>query len=150
MAKPLTINVTAFVSGLIFGLGLILSGMANPAKVLAFLDLKGLWDPSLALVMAGAIIIGLVAFTFAKIRAKKREQSFLGLQIQLPTATNIDKRLVLGALTFGVGWGLAGICPGPSLVLLGVGSIKSFVFVGSMLIGMAIYEKIDAKINDKN
>jgi len=145
MAKPLIITTSAFVSGLIFGLGLILSGMVNPAKVLAFLDLKGLWDPSLALVMGGAIAIGLVAFTIAKKRAKQRKQSFLDLQIQLPTVTVIDKRLVLGALTFGVGWGLAGICPGPSLVLLGAGSLKSLVFVGSMLIGMGIYEKIDDK-----
>ncbi len=145
MAKTLIIHVIAFVSGLIFGLGLILSGMANPAKVLAFLDLSGQWDPSLALVMAGAISIGVVAFTFAKKRAHARKQSLLGLQIQLPTATIIDKRLVLGALTFGVGWGLAGICPGPSLVLLGAGSLKSLVFVGFMLIGMGIYEKIDDK-----
>lgn len=140
MSKPLIGNLIAFISGLIFGLGLILAGMANPAKVLAFLDLGGQWDPSLALVMAGAIAVGLVAFTIAKRRAKKRSKTFLGLAIQLPTSTTIDKRLMLGAVAFGIGWGLAGICPGPAVVLLGAGSIKGLVFVISMLAGMGIYE----------
>lgn len=130
----------ALTSGIIFGLGLILAGMANPAKVLAFLDLTGLWDPSLALVMGGAIGIGLIAFTIAK----KRHTSFLGLKMQLPTSRVIDKRLVLGGLVFGVGWGLSGICPAPAFVLLGTGSIKGIIFVISMLVGMEIFEIIES------
>lgn len=130
----------ALASGVIFGLGLILAGMANPAKVLAFLDLTGLWDPSLALVMGGAIGIGLIAFTIAK----KRHTSFLGLKMQLPTSRIIDKRLVLGGLVFGIGWGLSGICPAPAFVLLGTGSIKGIIFVTSMLVGMEIFEVIES------
>jgi len=130
----------ALTSGTIFGLGLILAGMANPAKVLAFLDLTGLWDPSLALVMGGAIGIGLIAFTIAK----KRHTSFLGLKMQLPTSRIIDKRLVLGGLVFGIGWGLSGICPAPAFVLLGTGSIKGIIFVTSMLVGMEIFEVIES------
>ena len=132
-------NLFALVSGLVFGLGLILAGMANPAKVLAFLDLAGLWDPSLALVMAGAIAVGSVAF----ILAKKRHLSFLGLTMQVPTNRIIDKRLSVGSLAFGVGWGLAGICPGPAIVLLGAGSVKGLVFVIAMLAGIGIYELLE-------
>lgn len=130
----------ALVSGLLFGLGLILSGMANPAKVLGFLDLAGLWDPSLALVMGGAIAIGSIAFAIAK----KRHLSYLGLSMQIPTNRAIDKRLALGSVVFGIGWGLAGICPGPAIVLLGAGSIKGAVFVSSMLMGMGIYQLVDS------
>lgn len=130
----------ALVSGLLFGLGLILSGMANPAKVLGFLDLAGAWDPSLALVMGGAIAIGSIAFAIAK----KRHLSYLGLSMQIPTNRAIDKRLALGSIVFGIGWGLAGICPGPAIVLLGAGSIKGAVFVSSMLMGMGIYQLLDS------
>lgn len=130
----------ALLSGLIFGIGLILAGMANPAKVLAFLDLAGLWDPSLGLVMGGAIAVGLIAFTLAK----KRTKSFLGLPMNLPTSRIIDKRLIIGSLIFGIGWGLVGICPAPAFVLLGTGSLKGIVFLVAMLIGMAIFEYFDA------
>ena len=130
----------ALVSGLLFGLGLILSGMANPAKVLGFLDLAGAWDPSLALVMGGAIAIGSIAFAIAK----KRHLSYFGLSMQIPTNRAIDKRLALGSVVFGIGWGLAGICPGPAIVLLGAGSIKGAVFVSSMLMGMGIYQLLDS------
>ena len=130
----------ALVSGLLFGLGLILSGMANPAKVLGFLDLAGAWDPSLALVMGGAIAIGSIAFAIAK----KRHLSYLGLSMQIPTNRAIDKRLALGSVVFGIGWGLAGICHGPAIVLLGAGSIKGAVFVSSMLMGMGIYQLLDS------
>ncbi len=131
----------ALFSGLIFGIGLILAGMANPAKVLAFLDLAGLWDPSLGLVMGGAIAVGLIAFTLAK----KRTKSFLGLPMNLPTSRIIDKRLIIGSLIFGIGWGLVGICPAPAFVLLGTGSLKGIVFLVAMLIGMAIFEYFDAR-----
>jgi uncharacterized membrane protein YedE/YeeE len=129
----------AFASGLIFGLGLILAGMANPAKVLGFLDVAGTWDPSLAFVMAGAIMIGFVAFLFAK----KRTQSFLGLPMQMPTNQLIDKKLVFGSALFGIGWGLAGICPGPGIVLLGVGGVKGLVFVSALVLGVLIFRLID-------
>jgi uncharacterized membrane protein YedE/YeeE len=130
----------ALVSGLLFGLGLILAGMANPAKVLGFLDLAGAWDLSLALVMGGAIAIGFIAFAIAK----KRHLSYLGLSMQIPTNRAIDKHLALGSVFFGIGWGLAGICPGPAIVLLGAGSIKGAVFVSSMLMGMGIYQLLDS------
>jgi uncharacterized membrane protein YedE/YeeE len=130
-------------AGLIFGLGLVLAGMANPAKVLAFLDLAGLWNPSLAIVMGSAICIGLVAFSIAK----KHTRSLLGLPMNLPTSRIIDQRLVLGGLAFGVGWGLSGICPAPAFVLLGFGSIKGAIFLGFMLIGMGIYELIESYRN---
>lgn len=128
-------NLAALAAGLLFGLGLIVSGMADPAKVLGFLDLAGQWDPSLALVMSGAIAIGLPAFTLAR----KRQRTLLGEPMQLPTARTIDRRLVLGSLLFGVGWGIAGICPGPALVLLGMASGKGLAFVLAMLAGMLLF-----------
>ncbi|WON73465.1 DUF6691 family protein [Nitrosospira sp. Is2] len=132
-------NLTALVSGLIFGLGLILAGMANPAKVLAFLDVEGAWDPSLALVMGGAA--GVASLAFAVARARRR--SYLGAKMQIPDSRVIDRRLVLGSLAFGIGWGMAGICPGPALVLLGSGSAKGIVFVGTMLLGMGIFAMLE-------
>jgi uncharacterized membrane protein YedE/YeeE len=128
--------LTSLVAGLIFGLGLIVSGMGNPAKVQNFLDLAGSWDPSLAFVMSGAIALGVVVFHFAI----GRPASLLGLPMQIPTARHIDRRLVLGSALFGIGWGLAGICPGPSLVLLGAGAEKGVLFVVAMLIGMVLFE----------
>ena len=133
------VNLMALVSGLIFGLGLILAGMANPDKVLSFLDITGAWDPSLALVMGGAIAVGSLAFAMAK----KLKHSYLGFTMSLPTSRAIDKRLVLGSLAFGIGWGIAGICPGPALVLLGTGSAKGIVFVAAMLLGMGIFEILE-------
>ncbi|MFM0412702.1 DUF6691 family protein, partial [Paraburkholderia dipogonis] len=100
--------LAALISGLLFGVGLMVSGMANPAKVLGFLDLAGRWDPSLAFVMVGAIAVGSIAFLFAK----RRKKSLLGLPMQIPASTNVTMRLVLGSAVFGVGWGLAGFCPG--------------------------------------
>ena len=131
----------ALLSGLIFGLGLILAGMANPAKVLAFLDLAGLWDPSLALVMGGGIAMGSLAFALAR----RRTQSLLGLPMQLPTSRQLDRRLIGGSVTFGIGWGLAGICPGPALVLLGSGSYKGMIFVVAMLAGMGAFEILERR-----
>jgi uncharacterized membrane protein YedE/YeeE len=128
--------LTALLAGLVFGIGLIVSGMFNPAKVLGFLDLAGKWDPSLALVMAGAIAVG--AFAFAV--AGKRKGTLLGTPMLLPSDRRLDRRLVLGSLLFGVGWGLAGFCPGPALVALGAGYAKAVVFVVAMLAGMLIFE----------
>ncbi len=133
--------ITSLVAGLVFGLGLILSGMADPAKVLGFLDLAGAWDPSLALVMAGAIAVGLVAFTLAK----RRTRSLLGLEMQLPKGSSIDRRLVGGGLLFGIGWGIAGFCPGPALVALGMGEAKAAVFVLAMLAGMGVFELLERR-----
>ena len=135
------ITFSAFIAGLLFGLGLLVSGMANPAKVLGFLDLAGHWDPSLALVMAGAILVGLVAFRLAS----QRQRSLLAEPMRLPTSRAIDRRLVLGGIGFGVGWGLAGFCPGPALVALGAGEMKAVVFVAAMLAGMALFEVLDQR-----
>lgn len=132
-------SITALVSGLLFGIGLILAGMADPSKVLGFLDIAGAWDPSLALVMIGAIAVGSMAFAMAG----KRNKSLLALTIHIPTAKHIDKRLVLGSLAFGSGWGLAGICPGPALVLVGTGNSKGLLFAVAMLVGMALFELIE-------
>ncbi|WP_420992039.1 DUF6691 family protein [Cupriavidus sp. 30B13] len=133
--------LSALLAGLVFGLGLILAGMANPAKVLGFLDLAGAWDPSLALVMGGAIAVGLVAFALAR----RRRVSLLGLPMQLPAARRIDARLAGGSLLFGIGWGLAGICPGPALVLLGAGAWQGAVFVLAMLAGMVLFEWLERR-----
>jgi uncharacterized membrane protein YedE/YeeE len=132
---------TSFLAGLIFGLGLILSGMVNPAKVVGFLDVTGTWDPSLAFVMGGALIIGLLAFFIAK----KRTTSVLGLDMQLPTTNQIDRRLIIGNVLFGIGWGVAGFCPGPAIVSLGMGGAKPAVFVLSMLLGMAVFELLERR-----
>lgn len=132
-------SIASFVAGLVFGIGLLVSGMANPEKVLGFLDIAGAWDPSLALVMAGAILVGMVAFTIAR----KRHRSFLGFDMKLPGTSVIDKRLVGGGLLFGAGWGLAGFCPGPGIVAMGAGEFKALVFVASMVAGMAIYQAIE-------
>jgi uncharacterized membrane protein YedE/YeeE len=129
----------SFVAGLVFGVGLIVSGMSDPAKVLGFLDLAGRWDPSLALVMGAAVTVGLAAFALAK----RRHTTWLGLPMQLPDARHIDRRLVIGSTLFGVGWGLAGICPGPGLVLVGAGVTKGLIFVAAMLVGMAVFEVLE-------
>jgi uncharacterized membrane protein YedE/YeeE len=131
----------ALFSGLVFGIGLIVAGMTNPAKVLGFLDLAGRWDPSLALVMAGAILVALPAFR----AAARRQQSLLGEPMHLPTATRIDRRLMLGSLAFGAGWGLAGFCPGPALASLATGAVQPLIFCAAMLAGMGIFELIERR-----
>ena len=133
--------LASLLAGLVFGIGLIVSGMANPAKVLDFLDLAGSWDPSLAFVMAGAIGVGLVPFAFAK----RRTLSFLGTEMALPQARHVDRRLVGGGLLFGIGWGIAGFCPGPALVALGMGETKAVVFVVAMLVGMGVFEALERR-----
>ena len=129
----------SLVSGLVFGIGLIVAGMANPAKVLAFLDVAGAWDPSLLLVMVGGIMFASVAFALAR----RRATSLLGLPLRLPAARELDRRLIGGSLLFGVGWGLAGICPGPALVLLGAGLPQGVIFVVAMTAGMLLVDWID-------
>lgn len=125
-----------FSVGLVFGLGLILSGMADPARVLGFLDLTGLWDPSLAFVMGGALLVGFFAFRVAK----KRSRTLLGGVLHLPDSKKIDKRLIVGSLVFGAGWGLVGFCPGPAIVSLGAGHAKAALFVAAMLAGMLLHK----------
>lgn len=129
-------NIFALIAGVVFGLGLIISGMANPQKVIGFLNIFGAWDPSLAFVMVGAITVGLASFAYIH----KRGQTLFGDQLQLPDNRSINKRLIVGSLIFGVGWGLAGFCPGPALVSLGMGSIKGALFVISMLAGMLFFQ----------
>lgn len=135
-------SIMALLAGLLFGLGLILSGMTNPAKVIGFLDLAADWDPSLAFVMGGALLIGLLAFPFIT----KRSKSVLGDAIRLPTATKIDRRLIVGGLIFGVGWGLAGYCPGPAVASLTQGD-KPLLFFAAMLAGMALFEVLERMKN---
>ncbi len=124
----------SFVVGLVFGAGLYISGMTQPSKVQGFLDILGRWDPSLAFVMAGAVGVGLVAFSVAK----RRSRTFLGDELRLPTISEIDAPLVFGSLIFGVGWGLSGICPGPGTVDVGFFDLPALVFVVSMAAGMVI------------
>jgi len=136
MTRSPALRMTEFIVGLLFGSGLLISGMTDPGKVLGFLDLAGAWDPSLAFVMGGAIAVGLFAFG----TAKKRTSTFFGGALHLPTSQAIDKRLVIGALLFGGGWGLAGFCPGPGIVAMARGQPKALLFVIAMLAGMAIFE----------
>jgi len=135
--------LTPFIVGLVFGIGLILSGMTDPAKVQGFLDLAGDWDPSLAFVMGGAILVGALGFRFAR----GRERALLGEAMRLPTARTIDRRLVLGGLTFGIGWGLAGFCPGPALASLASGRSEPLIFAGAMVAGMALFDLLERKRN---
>jgi uncharacterized membrane protein YedE/YeeE len=129
----------ALLAGMVFGLGLIVAGMSNPAKVHGFLDLGGAWDPSLAFVMAGAISIGMLTFALAR----RRGRTLRGQLLHLPKTRHIDRRLIGGSFLFGIGWGLAGICPGPALVLAGTGSGKGVVFTLAMLVGMTLFEIIE-------
>ena len=141
------LNISALLAGLVFGLGLILSGMANPEKVLGFLDLTGGWDPSLAFVMGGAIGVGAVAFALARRRAR----SMLGAPMQLPTSSELSKRLVFGSLAFGVGWGLAGFCPGPAIVSAAAGYGKAWIFVIAMIAGMLVFTLLERiKLNSRS
>lgn len=131
----------SLLAGLIFGIGLLVSGLADPAKVLGFLDITRVWDPSLAFVMGGAIGVGFFAFRMAKRRARP----VYGEKMHMPASQKIDRRLTVGAALFGVGWGLSGICPGPGLVLVGMGAVKGIIFVAAMLAGMLIYEGLEAR-----
>lgn len=136
-------RISEFVVGLMFGVGLMASGMTDPGKVIGFLDLFGAWDPSLALVMGGAVVVGFFAFAFAK----KRTTTFLGGALRFPTTTQMDKPLVIGSLLFGAGWGLGGFCPGPALVSMADGQAKAVLFVGAMLVGMLGFELMDRLVH---
>lgn len=129
-------NLFALLAGLLFGTGLILSGMTDPAKVTAFLDVAGAWDPSLAFVMGGALLVALPAFYVAR----RRGATLTGAPLQLPAAQRIDRRLLAGSATFGAGWGLAGYCPGPALASLTMDDGAPWLFVVAMLAGMMLYE----------
>jgi uncharacterized membrane protein YedE/YeeE len=128
-----------FLGGVVFGIGLILSGMTDPAKVLAFLDLAGPWDPSLAFVMGGAVVVGLVPFAIVR----GRTTTLFGTPLHLPNRRDIDRRLVLGSLTFGAGWGLAGFCPGPALVSVAMLVPEAAIFTAAMLAGMVLFEVLE-------
>lgn len=130
-------SLLALLAGVVFGIGLIAAGMTQPLKVQAFLDLAGAWDPSLALVMGGAVCVGLVTFAWARRRGKTWD----GEPIAWPTATQIDRPLVIGGALFGLGWGLAGFCPGPALVALGSGWADAAIFVAAMLVGMTLHDR---------
>lgn len=136
-------RVIEFVLGLTFGLGLLISGMTDPSKVQGFLDLAGLWDPSLALVMGGGVMVGLLGFALAK----RKSLSLSGVPFHWPEATQIDRPLVLGSLMFGLGWGLAGFCPGPALIAMASGNDKAVVFVLSMMAGMVLFERFKKRDN---
>lgn len=131
--------ITAGLAGLLLGLGLILSGMANPAKVVGFLDVAGPWDPSLGLVMGGGLVAGSIGFALLK----KQPTTLLGEPLNLPTSRKIDLRLIMGSVLFGIGWGITGICPGPGLVLLGAGIPEGVIYIASLLVGMALYSVIE-------
>jgi uncharacterized membrane protein YedE/YeeE len=136
-------RISEFVVGLMFGVGLMASGMTDPGKVIGFLDLFGAWDPSLALVMGGAVVVGFFAFALAK----KRTTTFLGGALRLPTTNQMDKPLVIGSLLFGAGWGLGGFCPGPALVSMADGQSKATLFVAAMLVGMLGFELMDRLVH---
>jgi uncharacterized membrane protein YedE/YeeE len=129
--------VFASLAGLLFGIGLIAAGMTDPAKVLAFLDITGEWDPSLGLVMAGAIGVGSIAFAIAR----RRKTAWSGVPIELPERRGIDRRLVGGALLFGAGWGWVGLCPGAALVAAAGGYAPAIVFIPAMLVGMTLHDQ---------
>jgi uncharacterized membrane protein YedE/YeeE len=130
-------GLMALLSGLIFGLGLILGGMTDPGKVKGFLDVAGPWDPSLALVMGGAIAVGVFAFA----AARRRSRSWSGERMDIPTSRVIDARLIAGGVLFGAGWGLAGFCPGPALVAMSAGVGSAAIFIIAMLAGMAAHDR---------
>ena len=136
-------NIIGLLAGLLFGFGLLISGMTDPAKVQGFLDVFGAWDISLALVMGGGLAVAIVGVQLAK----RQKNSWIGTLIEMPNKTTINKKLLIGAMLFGIGWGLVGICPGPGIVLLGTGQWQAYVFIPAMIIGMLIYQWLEPKLN---
>ncbi len=138
-------NLVALVSGVLFGFGLMLSGMANPEKVMNFLDLAGTWDPTLAFVMGGALLISIPAFHFVL----KRPQAWTGSRFQLPTRKDIDPQLIAGAAIFGIGWALSGYCPGPALTALSFASASALMVVLAMLVGVMVHDRLFSRFLKK-
>jgi hypothetical protein len=139
MIAPLRV-LSALVSGLIFGLGLSLSGMLDPTRVRGFLDVTGIWDPSLAFVLGGAVIIATVGYRLSLLFGRP----LLEDRFRLPTKTRIDASLILGSAIFGIGWGIAGFCPGPAVASLSLGLAATILFVVAMLTGMVIHDRLVA------
>ena len=135
-------NIIGLFAGLLFGIGLLISGMTDPVKVQGFLDVFGAWDISLALVMGGGLLVAIIGVQLAK----RQQTSWLGTLIELPSKTAIIKKLLIGAMLFGIGWGLVGICPGPGIVLLGTGQWQAYVFIPAMIVGMLIYQWLEPKL----
>lgn len=135
---------SAFGVGLLFGAGLVVSGMTRPEKVLGFLDLAGRWDPSLAFVMGGAVTVAAVGFALAR----RREVSWLGAEMPTLPTRGVDARLLAGSAMFGVGWGLGGFCPGPGFVTAGAGNARALVFVAAMLVGSALFDSLQGREPD--
>jgi len=136
-------NIIGLLAGLLFGFGLLISGMTDPVKVQGFLDIFGAWDISLALVMGGGLMVAIVGVQLAK----RQKTSWTGSSIEMPTKTTINKKLLIGAMLFGIGWGLVGICPGPGIVLLGTGQWQAYVFIPAMIVGMLVYQWLEPKLN---
>ncbi|MBH0095078.1 YeeE/YedE family protein [Psychrobacter sp. NZS113] len=135
-------NIIGLLAGLLFGFGLLISGMTDPVKVQGFLDVFGAWDISLALVMGGGLIVAIVGVQLAK----RQQTSLIGTLIEMPSKTVINKKLLIGAMLFGIGWGLVGICPGPGIVLLGTGQWQAYVFIPAMIVGMLVYQWLEPKL----
>ncbi|MDE4454399.1 YeeE/YedE family protein [Psychrobacter sp. DAB_AL62B] len=135
-------NIIGLLAGLLFGFGLLISGMTDPVKVQGFLDVFGAWDISLALVMGGGLMVAIVGVQLAK----RQQTSWIGSLIEMPSKTTINKKLLIGAMLFGIGWGLVGICPGPGIVLLGTGQWQAYVFIPAMIVGMLIYQWLEPKL----
>ncbi|MFW1966076.1 DUF6691 family protein [Acinetobacter guillouiae] len=131
-------NIFAFIFGGLFSVGLMLSGMSNPAKVIGFLDIFGQWDPSLAFVMIGAILVAFIPFQ----KAIRKPVTVFNEVIELPKNTQLDTKLVAGAFIFGIGWGIAGICPAPAFTLIGLGHYQALYFIVAMLFGVLIHRKV--------
>ena len=135
-------NIIGLLAGLLFGFGLLISGMTDPTKVQGFLDIFGAWDISLALVMGGGLIVAIIGVQLAK----RQQNSWIGTLIELPSKTTINRQLLIGAMLFGIGWSLVGICPGPGIVLLGTGQWQAYVFIPAMIVGTLIYQWLEPKL----
>lgn len=135
-------NIIGLLAGLLFGFGLLISGMTDPVKVQGFLDVFGAWDISLALVMGGGLVVAIVGVQLAQ----RQQTSWIGTLIEMPTKTTINKKLLIGAMLFGIGWGLVGICPGPGIVLLGTGQWQAYVFIPAMIVGMLVYQWLEPRL----
>lgn len=137
--------IGSYIIGLVFGIGISISGMANPAKVVNFFDIAGIWDPSLAFVMGGALIVTFIGYTYVL----KRPAPLLDGTFHLPTRKDLDVQLLGGSIVFGVGWGIAGFCPGGALPALGTGVSDVFVFVGAMLVGIHAAKTMKCRMGAK-